>query len=68
MPCKSNGGSKLFNQYASPMRLGDSPPSQWEGVPTKDAGNQRIAKSVMSVLKGSTKIEHVTLLGTGTSE
>ena len=33
--------------------------SGWEGVPTKAAGNQRIAKSVQ---KGSTEIDHVTSL------
>ena len=35
-----------------PAHIGQS---QWEGMPTKDAGNQRIAKSVQ---KGSTEIEY----------
>ena len=37
-----------------PLRLGASLWIQWEGVPTKDAGNQCIAKLVRDLLKLST--------------
>ena len=49
-----------FSMHWSPATW-SSPWSQWEVVPTKDAGNQRIVKSVQ---KGSTEIEYryVTLL------
>ena len=51
-------GSPLFSVFGHTY-LRASPQSHWEGVSTKDAGNQHIAKSVR---KGSTKIDHVTSL------